>query len=386
MDSVSWPVSILLQIVFWGGLMLLFWTYAGYALALRLLAGRSKAVEPGHAALSHAVNRSVALVMAVRNEEVRIREKLVNLAQCRGIDEIILVCDHCADGTAAAARSSGVRGLTVIEHESGRPGKAGALNCGVAAAKAGLILFNDVRQVLHPEAVVRLAHWFEDERTGAVSGSLDIAGTDAGAGQGLDAYWSLEKKIRHWESELDSSIGCTGAIYMIRRDLFEPLPEDTLLDDVVVPMQIANRGFRVRFDPSATALDPQPLTGEAEVRRKTRTLAGNFQMLARHPGWMLPWGSRLWWMLISHKYLRLAGPPVLLAVLLSSGLLAHTAFYAAAFAGQVVLWVLAALGMALSKVRTKALSLPAGFAFLQISVCRGFLHWLQMDERQGAWK
>jgi cellulose synthase/poly-beta-1,6-N-acetylglucosamine synthase-like glycosyltransferase len=254
-------------------------------------------------------------------------------------------------------------------------------------AKGELILFTDARQRIAPDAISLLAGWFADPRNGAVSGSLEIEPSLLGAGKALDSYWRFEKKIRWCESEIDSSIGCTGAIYMIRRQLFQPIPHDTLLDDVIIPMNIAMQGFRVRFDPEARAYDPQMLDGPSESRRKTRTLAGNFQMLFRHPQWLLPSVNRLWWQLITHKYLRILAPFFLIVCIISSWQMRVLHFYALALGLQAMFWSVAVVGLFFPRIRWRALSIPAGFTFLQISVVRGFFFWLtSLVKPQGGWK
>ena len=60
------------------------------------------------------------------------------------------------------------------------------------------------------------------------------------------------------ESRVDSTIGTTGAIYAIRRGLFEPIPDDTILDDLLIPLRIVRRGYRVLFEPEARAYDRAP--------------------------------------------------------------------------------------------------------------------------------
>ncbi len=371
--------------VFWGSAALLGWAYAGYPLALSLLAGRRRNQEAGHSGGGF----SVSVVIAAKNESVRIAEKIRGLLKQGGesLGEIVVVCDHCEDDTAAQAEAAGGSRVRCIRHDTGRPGKAGALNAGVAAAASDLVLFNDVRQSLADDAIERLAAWFRDPRTGAVSGSLEISSSAGGAGRGLDAYWSLEKRIREGESVLDSSIGCTGAVYMIRRELYVPVPPDTILDDVVIPMLIAEQGFRVRFDPAARAFDPQPLAGEAERRRKIRTAAGNFQMLFRHPRWLLPWRSRLWSQLISHKYLRSASPLLLAACLASAFMLRGSWFYLAVLAAGLALGLLAGIGLAAPSLKSRLFAMPAGFAFLQIAQAAGFWMWLRsLGGGQKGWR
>jgi hypothetical protein len=159
--------------------------------------------------------------------------------------------------------------------------------------------------------------------------------------------------------------------------LFEPIPDDTLLDDVVIPMQIAMRGYRILHDPAALAFDPQPMEPAAERVRKRRTLAGNFQMLFRHPAWLLPWRNRLWWQLISHKYLRILAPALLALVFLVNVPLLSSPFYRATFAAQCACYMLAALGLTFSNLRSRIFTLPAGFVLLNAGAVLGFLHYLR---------
>jgi cellulose synthase/poly-beta-1,6-N-acetylglucosamine synthase-like glycosyltransferase len=195
----------------------------------------------------------------------------------------------------------------------------------------------------------------------------------------------MEKAIRLAESQVDSSIGCTGAVYAIRRECFEPLPADTLLDDVVCPMQIALRGMRVLFIPEAVALDPQPLSPRNELRRKRRTLAGNFQMLFRYPAWLLPWRNRLVFQLVSHKYLRLAAPFLLLTTLGSSLCLAAAGslLHSVGAAAQCGFYLLAAIGIALPRARARCFSLPAAFVFLNLTTLLGLMDYLGKRNRKG---
>ncbi|MDB6120474.1 MAG: glycosyltransferase family 2 protein, partial [Verrucomicrobiaceae bacterium] len=329
---------------------------------------------------------SIAVVLVARNEEGRIAERLKNLVETAtpALREMIVVCDGCTDGTAALAESFPDSRVRVLRVEPGR-GKPAGVNAGVAAATSEVVVLCDARQRFLADTLPQLLAWFADPITGAVSGALEIEPSSSGTGQGVDAYWKLEKLIRRLESDLDSSVGCTGAVYAVRRAAYEPIADDTLLDDVLIPMKLAARGLRVRFCPTALAYDPQSLAGPAEQRRKVRTLAGNFQLLARHPLWILPGGHRLWWKLIAHKYLRLAGPLMLAVLLACSWMLRSQPLYLAAFSAQAALYIGAVLAWCLPGLKVRVLSMAAGFLFLQVCIVRGFFWWLGMKPRQG-WK
>jgi cellulose synthase/poly-beta-1,6-N-acetylglucosamine synthase-like glycosyltransferase len=368
-------VDLLPIFIFWFSAFALFFTFAGYALIIAF-ATRKKTVRR-----SAFPSLTVAIVVVAHNEKERIIQRIENLLSCDyppELFEIVVVSDGSTDGTPDAVRSLNHSQVRVIELLK-RGGKSTGLNAGVKTINSEVVVFTDARQKFKADTIRRLVTRFAEPEIGAVSGELEIASSANGVGSGVDAYWKLERFLRARESLLDSCIGCTGAVYAIRRSLYRDIPGDTVLDDVVIPMNIALAGFRVVHESSAIAFDPQPLDPIAEKRRKRRTLAGNFQMLFRHPEWMTPWRNRLWWQLISHKYLRLAGPFLLCVALMSSASLSYNAFYKAAFFVQVAFYIFAAIGR-IFRVRSKLFTLPAGFVFLNLSVLNAFWHYLSQRD------
>ncbi len=351
---------------------MLFFTFAGYPLLIAWMTCGQSTPE------LEFKPEEVCVIVVAHNESARIIARIENLLASDYPAEklrVLIVSDGSTDDTIAKIEGfENDRVRTIAQPE--RSGKAAGLNAGMTACTAPIVVFTDARQTFAADTIRKLATRLGDPEIGAVSGELQITGTDGGTGSGVDAYWKIERFLRARESLLDSCIGCTGAVYAIRRELFTPLPTDTVLDDVVIPMRIAIAGRRVIHDSTALAFDPQSLEPVAEKRRKRRTLAGNFQMLFRHPSWLLPWRNRLWWQLIAHKYLRLAGPLLLLTAFATSAVLSgNHPFYRAALLLQVVFYLLAALGMTLP-LRLKILTLPAGFVFLNAAVISAFWNYL----------
>jgi len=365
------------QIVFWGAVVLLGYTFLGYQLLIAWLA-RLRMRPPAPA--QPPPGRVAALIVAC-NEEGRIRARVENLRASAMPVEVVVCSDGSTDGTAAEARLAGAR---VIEYPA-RRGKAACLSGAVGGIDADILVLADARQQFTPDTIPRLARHFCDPAIGAVSGLLRIGDAATSTGAGVNIYWKMETAIRQAESDFDSCVGCTGAVYAVRRPLFQEIPADTILDDVVIPMRIALSGHRVIYDSEAEAYDSQPLDPRSETRRKARTLAGNFQMLVRHPAWLNPARNRLAWQLISHKYLRLAGPLLLLAALGSSALLAGNPFYRTCLAAQVLLYFLATAGLAAPFLPGRVFSIPAGFLFLNLMTLRGFFRFL-FGRSGGAWE
>lgn len=369
-------MSVLPAVTFWLGIAALSYTFAGYPWLIALLA-RKRGVHPEPQ--PGTTFPDVTVVVVAHNEETRIGARVENLLASdypREKLRVLVVSDGSTDATISRLHELSSPRLDVVERPL-RAGKAAGLNAGAARCAGELVVFTDARQRFAPDTISRLAAHFADPKVGAVSGALEIDRSQSAVGEAVDAYWRLEKRIRAAEARVDSCIGCTGAVYAIRRDLFEPIPDDTILDDVVIPMQIALRGFRVLHDPAALAFDSQPLEPASEQRRKRRTLAGNFQMLFRYPGWLLPWRNRLWWQLASHKYLRILAPAPLALTFLANAALLAIPFYRLAFAAQCALYACAAVGMRFPQLRSPALSLPAGFVFLNLTVLRAFWHYLR---------
>jgi cellulose synthase/poly-beta-1,6-N-acetylglucosamine synthase-like glycosyltransferase len=254
------------------------------------------------------------------------------------------------------------------------------LNALVPTASGDIVVLADARQAFDSNAVRALAAGFADPRVGAVSGELMLVPDDetAAAGHGAAFYWRYEKFIRSNESRLDSTIGTTGAIYAIRRELFEPIAEDTILDDVAIPLAVVRRGFRVVFEPAARAYDRTSATARQEFARKTRTIAGTFQLFARERWLFNPRGNRLWFETLSHKALRLTLPALHIALFLMNAALLSAWPYQWLFALQACFYAAALTGGAgvCARRRLPIVSVPCTICLLVWATLVGFVRFL----------
>lgn len=375
--------SLSLLIIFWASFAIVFYTFLGYPILIGFLARLKSRKTSTHSASSP----TVSVVLVAYNEAQRLRARIENIFATNHPAEkleLIVYSDGSTDETAQIVQSFPDKRVHAIISNQ-RSGKAKGLNAAVAVAKGDVIVFCDARQKFNAETIPNLVRNFVDPKLGAISGNYSIEKSNSSVGGGVDAYWKLEKFIRNAEAKWDSSIGCTGAIYAIRRNLFKPLPGDVLLDDVVIPMTIAEQGYRVGFDDDAISLDPMNIEASHENRRKKRTLAGNFQMFFRFPHWLLPWKNRLWWQLISHKYLRIFAPFFLTTLFVTNALLANDPLYRALFVGQLCFYSLAFLGLIFQSLKLRIVSIPTGFCFLNLMTLGGLWNYLRGSYREGKW-
>lgn len=370
--------------LFFGALVLLVHTYAGYPAWLWWRArGRAWPEVEGVA-----WEPAVVMVVVGHNEAARVAAKV---RTCLEQDwpahrlRVLLACDGCTDATAAVAREAGGARVQVLEFAQ-RRGKAACLNDAVAACSEEVIVFTDARQRLHPQAVRRLVARLAVPGTAAVSGELQFV-DDSGQPfeRGLGAYWHYEKFIRDHEARTGTAIGVTGALYAMRRGCFEPIPPQTVLDDVLIPMRAVLRGWRVAFERGALAYDRPSANPAQERLRKVRTLAGNFQILALCPALLLPWRNPAWGRYVAHKVLRLAGPLLLALLLASNMVLAATqgGFWLGLLAAQLLGYaaVVAALVWPVLQ-RVAVLRLAVTFAHLNWFVVLGLLSFLRNRQMQ----
>jgi biofilm PGA synthesis N-glycosyltransferase PgaC len=330
----------MIEVIFWLSAASIFYVYLGYPALLALWRRlRMRPVKKGK------YEPTVSIVIAAHNERHNIERKLKN---CFDLDypkaklQIVVSLDGPTDGSEFVVWKYAARGVVMV-HSKEHIGKAAALNRALRRATGEIVVFADARQKFSLNAVRDLAANFADDEVGAVSGELVLVNdSEEEAATGVGLYWRYEKAVRSMESAVHSVAGATGAIYAIRRELYEDLPDGAILDDVLTPMRIVLKGKRTVFEPKAKAYDAVACCPEMEYRRKVRTLYGNYQLLAQLPAAVIPWRNPIFLQFVSHKVGRLVAPWALAAAFLSSALLMR-GIYAAAFALQAA-WYLFALG------------------------------------------
>ncbi|MCU0649918.1 MAG: glycosyltransferase [Gemmatimonadaceae bacterium] len=289
--------------------------WLGYPALMLLWAGvRSRANVP-HLPPFRAAWPRVTAVLATRESPAVVRARVANLLDTEwpadALDVIVTIDAEAAacapadlEGTFVRADGSAADNVRVIVGD-GPGGKACALNAAVRIARGDLLLMADSRQRFERDTLPKLAAALGDARFGAASGALTLGGDGRSP---VHRYWALEKRLRHAESLVHSSVGVTGAVYALRRALWPTLPAGTILDDVYVPMALVLAGHRIAFVPDAIATDVRDFDASAEQGRKARTLTGVLQLCRLLPDVLSPARNPIWGRFIAHKLLRLTTP------------------------------------------------------------------------------
>jgi len=371
--------------VFWVSIALLAYTYVGYAVLIRVLSRRSGIADS-------ALTPPLTVVIAAYNEAARIAARVRNVLEqdypAQNLS-VIVVSDGSTDGTERAAAVEDPRVRVIALAQNG--GKAVAINAALENVQTEFVVFTDARQRFAPDALKRLLAPFADAQVGAVSGELEILDNFSESDRPphpapIGLYWRMEKSLRDGEASIGWLHGVSGAIYALRRELFTPLPAGTILDDMWVPLHVVFAGRRIAMARDAVAFDSSSAGSHEEFRRKVRTLAGNWQLIARLPRLLSPLRNPVWFAWMSHKFLRLIAPWALIAAWFSAAF-APGGFYHAMWILQTLAYVAALFALIAPHRAAKIPLLNAAGSFLMLNAaaCLALPASLAPDPR-GLWK
>ena len=318
----------------------------------------------------------VSIIIAAYNEEKEIGGKLDNILALeypRDCLEVVIASDGSTDRTNAIVQSYEARGIRLLPLP--RLGKAGALNAAVSASKGEILVFSDANSMYRPDAVRELVRPFADATVGGVAGNqCYLKKKEASSvGAGERSYWDFDRILKQFESSAGNTISATGAIYAIRRSLFQPVVEG-VTDDFYTSTGVIAQGYRLVFAPEAIAYESVAGSGSKEFGRKVRIITRGLQgvFVARRE-LLNPFRYRFYAIqLFSHKVLRrLVVIPLILLLLVNPFLWQAGLIYQLAMIGQLAFYGLGLLGWALDGTRlgrSKVFTLPYFFCLVNLAV------------------
>lgn len=343
-------MTVFIEIIFWAGFAVLAYSYLGYPLLLlalnRFLPSSEAAPE-----VEEREPKRVSMLVAAYNEEAVIAGKIANalsLDYTSGSLDVWIASDGSTDRTNAIVRAFAEKDERVHLLEFPRTGKSGVLNMAIEKIDGDIIVFSDANTEFTTGALRKLAARFADPGVGCACGRLVYRNPgEAMSGKGESFYWRYETALKKMENRLGYVAGANGAIYAIRRGLFEPLRKGTINDDFVISMRIVEKGFKSVYEEGAVAYEDVAPDAGSEFRRHIRDGAGHYIAVChlwRLLNPLLGKRSFIYW---SHRVLRWAAPFIMIALFAlnialrkepfyASLLIVHSAFYVAAFAGLLI--------------------------------------------------
>lgn len=382
------------EIVFWIGVFIVFYTYVGYTLLLYVMVWVKELFKPRQQRDLPEQLPSVTLLIAAYNEQDIVEAKMQNCESLKYPEDklkIVWVTDGSTDDTN---RLLAAYERVEVLYEPQRGGKSAALNRATPFVNTPLVIYTDANTMLCEQAVMEIVRAFTDPRVGCVSGEKRVAiDTAHGATSGEGLYWKYESVVKSLDDRLGSAVGAAGELFAIRTSLYEYLPNDTLLDDFVLSIRIAQRGYKIAYCSDAYAVEAASADMEQEAKRKIRISAGGLQAVWRLRSMLNVFKYGMFsFQYISHKVLRWTIAPLMLFALLPLNIVlvlfgVHTAFYGTLLALQLGLYGLGIYGYVHSKDEkmNKFVYVPYYFLFMNVSVMSA-LSYLRKHRGSGVWE
>jgi cellulose synthase/poly-beta-1,6-N-acetylglucosamine synthase-like glycosyltransferase len=384
-----------LKVLFWICLILVFYTYLGYGMLLwllvsikRLVYGKPKKQElPTDDELPE-----VTLMICAYNEQDIVESKMENTHQ---IDypklKVVWVTDGSNDQTNDYLAK--YHDVEVI-YSPERRGKTAALNHGLALVQSELVVMTDANTMLNPESIQEIVRCFMDPKVACVAGEKRVAARHEGqaAAESEGLYWKYESTLKRWDGELYSAMGAAGELCAIRRSLYEPMPENALLDDFVMSLRMVDKGYKIAYTSEAYAMEYGSANLEEESKRKRRIAAGGLQSIWWLRSMLNPLHQPVVaFQFISHRVLRWSITPIALLLLIPLNVmlvfLKAGAVYNWIWVLQILFYIAAFLGYLLERKgkKNKFLYIPYYFLFMNLNVFKGMAY-LKSHKSSGAWE
>jgi cellulose synthase/poly-beta-1,6-N-acetylglucosamine synthase-like glycosyltransferase len=388
--------TLLLAWTFWFCVGAAAYHYAGYPLVLFVLAQLSQAKSDFLYLVRRISRRAnltpdyvprVAVLVSVYNEEAVIESKVRNALATEypsGQIEFLFGLDAPTDATPEFFRQFQDNRIRVYAFEA-RRGKLPVLSDLAQRTSAEILVFTDANTMLDRHCIGNLARHFNNPQVGAVSGEevrLAAAGTDPAA---ESLYWRYESALKVLESRLNCTLGGNGSALAVRCSLFRA-PEQSIVEDFQIPMEIRFRGYRVVYDPEAVGFEEIAPTFAAQFARRVRIGAGNYQTLFNHPEYLDPRKGLLTFCFFSHRVLRWLVPIFLVIAFSISALLVAQPAFAVLFVLQCLFYGMALLGYRRKKQHRpgKLFAAPLHFCSMNLALFLGLLRYLR-GERSAVW-
>ncbi len=385
-----------MEILLWLSLFIVFYAFAGYGILLFALVKLKRIFKgvPVVPATNEATLPSCSLVIAAYNEEGFIIEKIKNTLELQyPADklELIFITDGSSDRTPELVAAYPQIKLL---HSPERRGKIAAVHRAMDTVTTEIVVFTDANTYLNPDALLNICRHYADAKVGAVAGEKRVQvdeTADATAGEGF--YWKYESKLKAWDSELYSVVGAAGELFSIRKNLYQPVSPNAILDDFMISLLVAQKGYRVVYEPEAYASETSSANVKEELKRKIRIAAGGIQSIVWLKSLLNPFPQPLLsFQYISHRVLRWTVVPFLmiLALVLNAVIVIQgdsSTVYQILLAAQVIFYAASLTGWLLERkeIKVKALFIPYYFCMMNYAVIRGIFRYFA-GTQSAAWE
>ena len=383
-----------MEILFWAALAVVAYTYVGYPILLYLIVRLKRGSASKDASIDTVEEwPTLALMVAAYNEAPILEEKIQNTLALKYPREklrIIFITDGSSDTSPAV-----VRKYPEVElyHEDARRGKNHAINRVVPFVKEEVLVFCDANTHLNADALIMMARHYQQANVGGIAGEKRVRSESGDvASSGESAYWKYESKLKELDSALYTVVGAAGELFSVRRELYEAVPTDIIIEDFYLSMRVVEKGYRVIYEPKAYAYESGSASIGEERKRKVRIAAGGIQAILRLKEigniFKFGWATFCY---ISHRAMRWTAAPLGLLICFVANIFLvvnhNSILYQLTMVAQIAFYAIAIAGGFLQSAKGvfRLLLIPYYFAFMNYCVYHGFVRFLR-GKQSAVWE
>jgi len=389
---------VALKTAFWICAFLIFYTYLGYGMLLWLLV-RLKRIVRGKAErralpTDDTELPEVTFMVCAYNEQDVVDMKMKDIHQLdypKDKLHITWVTDGSSDDTNE--RLKAYPDVEIIFTPE-RKGKTAALNHGLSMVKSPITVMTDANTMVNTGAIKEIVRLMQDPKVACVAGEKRVMARHEGqaAAEGEGLYWKYESALKRMDSELYSAMGAAGELNAIRTVLYDPMPENALLDDFVMSMEMVDKGYKIAYTSDAYAMEYGSADLQEEAKRKRRIAAGGLQSCWWLRKMMNPFRQPVVaFQFVSHRVLRWSITPFALMAFIPINvalvMMKAGTIYTVSWILQIAFYLAALCGYLLEQKgnKSKLLYVPYYFLFINMNIFAG-IPYLYSHRGGGTWE
>lgn len=332
----------ILAIIFFFSLLMLLVPYVIFPLTIKVAS-----TVGGRKVEKQAFVPGVCMIVSAYNEEMNIGKRIDNFLRVdyqREKVQLVVVSDASDDDTDKIVASFGDKRIKLLRQEQ-RKGKTPALNLAARTAQGSILVFTDSNTMFEKDSLRHLVAPFVSPEIGLVSGLQLYRSGEISADSSMDLYSKLEARLKQWEGRLGFICGADGAIYAMRRELYQELPVD-YINDFFHPISVVRQGYKAIYEPQAVAWEEKAGDLGKEVQRQKRMTGQAAYIAVREIGSLLRQGHWLFsFSLFGHKISRWILTLWLVPLLLTNLLLFSSHwFFSLCLVAQIMFYMLVVAG------------------------------------------
>ncbi|GAX62954.1 glycosyltransferases [Candidatus Scalindua japonica] len=371
---------LVLKVIFWISGLMIIYPYVGYIVLLWTISLFVSKINRESTAL---VLPKVTLLISAYNEEFVIKDKILNslsLDYPKDLIEIVVVSDGSDDGTGSIVEQYEDQGV-MLRHFEGRIGKTACLNKAVVLSKGEIVVFSDANSNYDKDAIKNLVRHFCDQKIGFVTGTTKyVTNSDENAIESVGLYSRIEKFTKMLESRIGSCVGADGAIFAVRKSLYQPL-KDYDINDFVIPLSVVKQNHRGILESSAFCIEKTASDIRGEFSRQIRITNRTIRAIFNNASLLNPFCCGFFSLeLLSHKVCKFLVPFFMLIMFFTNMMLiSQGSLYVAVFIAQICFYLIAIINHSLHflPVLSKLASASYTFTTVNLAILLGWVQYLK---------